>query len=119
MNAIKLPAREVPFPSSISAEARESLIAMEQNKEWVRFGYPDPKDKEAWRAFVAQVNAGMLQSAALYRDAGRPGIRSETATMNGVRVYISTPDDMPASAQCRPRCAASSTRTGASDSVTR
>ena len=96
-----VPQREIPWPAGISAEARASLIAMEQNKEWVRFTYPDPADAEAWRSFVEQINASMLVNSPLYRDAERPGICSETTRMGGVTVHISTPENMAPEAKGR------------------
>ena len=98
---LKLPQRDVPWPAAISDAARESLIAMEMNKAWVKFEYPDPKDKEAWRAFAQQVDAGLLVAQPMYALAERPGIRSETVTMGGARVHISTPENIRPAAEGR------------------
>jgi acetyl esterase/lipase len=93
-SSLVVPQREVPWPAAISAAARESLIAMEMNKAWVTFKYPDPKDKEAWRAFVKQVDAALIVAQPMYALAERPGIRSETRAMGSARVHISTPEKL-------------------------
>ena len=100
--SLHVPPREIPWPSSISAEARAALVAMEQNKAaTTQFTYPDPKDAEAWRSFVEQANANILVNVPFYSVAERPGIRSETTTMGGVTVHVSTQEVMTQEAQGR------------------
>lgn len=99
---IRLPERWIPWPKGVSQQARDMLHTLHANS--VTGGpaaYPDHNDKEAWRAFVAVVNEAILANSELYAVAHRPGILSETTTIDGVTVHIATPENLPEEARGR------------------
>lgn len=83
-----VPARSLPVPGDVSPEA-QALTAMPLRKDWDR----PPSTPEGWRALaqtgaatVAQNVPGMLE---------RLHVRLESTTMDGVKVFVLTPDAMP------------------------
>jgi epsilon-lactone hydrolase len=83
---IHLPSREIPVPSSLSAEAR-ALMAV---KLPAAPPYPALDDLEGWRSRVAEQEAVMRDLIA-DRVAGAP-VQVEEVTAEGVPVYVITPD---------------------------
>ncbi len=83
-----VPARSLPVPGDVSPEA-QALIAMPLRKDWDR----PPSTPEGWRALtqagaatVAQNVPGMLE---------RLHVKMESTTMDGVKVFVLTPEAMP------------------------
>ena len=83
-----VPARSLPVPGDVSPEA-QALIAQPLRKDWDR----PPSTPEDWRALaqagaaaVAQNVPGMLE---------RLHVKMESTTMDGVKVFVLTPDAMP------------------------
>jgi monoterpene epsilon-lactone hydrolase len=98
-DGLVLPQRTIPWPTSVSQAARDRLVQMHRDAAAADITMPDPTDKEAWRAYVAMVDAVLLERPGFYAVAERPGITSETTTIGGVQVHISTPDALPADAR--------------------
>ena len=88
---ISLPARDIPPPTTISAEARAALSegAVTPAPIW-----PPPEDLEAWRTAVAEGMAMWEPIAALVLSTARASV--ETRTLGGVTCHVATP--APASA---------------------
>ena len=87
--ALHVPARDIPAPSSISADARAALRAVLPELP----PYPALDDRPAWRSLVAQFNATL---AGMIRDRFSPlpgHVRRETIA--GVRVEVAEPDVTP------------------------
>ena len=83
-----VPARSLPVPGDVSPEV-QALIAQPLRKDWDR----PPSTPEGWRALaqsgggaVAQNVPGMLE---------RLHVRMERTTMDGVKVFVLTPEAMP------------------------
>ena len=83
-----VPARSLPVPGDVSPE-EQALIAQPLRKDWDR----PPSTPEGWRALadagaaaVAPNVPGMLE---------RLHVRMERATMDGVKVFVLTPEAMP------------------------
>src|SRR5271170_6509068 len=83
---IHLPSREIPPPSSLSAEAR-ALMAVKLPQAPP---YPALNDLEEWRSWVAGQEA-MMQDLMLDGVAGAP-VSVEETEVPGVPVYVITPD---------------------------
>lgn len=84
--SLRLPARRIPLPGSISGAAREFLLS----QSGPRRHYPAPTDLAAWRRLVESYNATFLEIM-------RPKLRVVAATvsraaLNGVPVYIGQPE---------------------------
>ncbi|MBL7487553.1 alpha/beta hydrolase fold domain-containing protein [Frankia sp. AgB1.9] len=83
--SLHLPARDIPIPSSVSAEARAILAAPRQ----AAAAYPPPDDVPAWKAMIAAQDAAV---AAMVDS--RPvdaAVTVEDAEFDGVPVYVVTP----------------------------
>ena len=87
-----VPPRQLPLPRAVSPAARALLAQLARNNGWEQMPRVDPDDKEAWRAFVEQVNAAILSSPGIYAVAHRDGIHSETTRLGGAVVHVATPD---------------------------
>lgn len=89
-----LPARELPYPRSISAEARAVLAkAYEQRASSSR---PSVNDPEAWERHVETVEAPLLPM--LEPLLAAPGATLEERAVGGATLYVATPDERQADA---------------------
>lgn len=82
---ISLPARLIPWPKSISDEARAMLTGAESAP---RVPMPVPGDVDAWRAFIAELDRDLLPIAEYWLD---PAIPMETKEIAGVTVHFARP----------------------------
>ncbi|HEY7107767.1 MAG TPA: alpha/beta hydrolase [Acidimicrobiia bacterium] len=83
---MKLPARDIPVPSSVSAEAQAVLAAGPMSTAG---DYPALDDHEAWRTMIAASNESIMLSLA--PRAGQLGAHLDTAEVAGVPVCVVTP----------------------------
>jgi epsilon-lactone hydrolase len=86
---IHLPSRDIPPPSSLSPEAR-ALMAVTLPKS---APYPALDDLDGWRAMVAEQEA-VMRDLIVGRVAGAP-VQVEEREVEGVPVYVITPDGTP------------------------
>jgi len=92
MNGIlHLPARDIPLPQSISAEARALLAAIAERP--VRGEMPEGNDPVAWKRAIAEAEEGVLPF--LRPLDGLPGLTRDTVSMAGVTTYVATPEGAP------------------------
>jgi epsilon-lactone hydrolase len=82
-----LPARDIPIPTSVSAEAQAAMAMppMEQPAS------PPLDDLDAWRTMIAEYDA-VIDSIMSARTADAP-VQVEGLDVDGVHVYQITPDD--------------------------
>ena len=86
----RIPARDIPLPMSISAEAQAHLTApVSQRPE-----YPPPHDKAAWRALVAAADEGLLPLLRRINPAAPAQVEERDA--DGARVFDILPASVPA-----------------------
>lgn len=85
---VTLDKRMIPWPRSISPQARASLQAA-AGRPVVPF--PDVADSAAWRELIAQVNEGMV----VYAAPADPKIPVTTEMLAGVTVHRARPVDLP------------------------
>ena len=91
VDGIQLPARFLPFPRSISSEARTNLVALAEQRAAVSSEAASlPDDPAEWSALVEMVNAGVV--AMLVASRGAPRATSETLKVEGLTLYVSTPE---------------------------
>jgi len=86
---VTLPSRTIPWPLSISDEARSALQAAAAQPE---ISFPDPADSSAWRTLIAKVDHDM----SAYIRAPDPKIVLATEKLQGVTVHRARPVDLPA-----------------------
>ncbi len=86
---IHLPERVIPIPASISPEAR-AVLAMPRGR---LTGFPALGDKDGWRSYIAQSNAGM--EAMMAPMAASLPATAALETIAGVPVYIAEPETIP------------------------
>ena len=99
--SVAVPARQIPFPASISAEARaklKQLVGADGVPLNSLFSMPQPDDHAAWIAVKAA--ADRQYAAAVKGLAGT--LRSQTVTVNtdGATIHIATPETI-----SNPECA--------------
>ena len=87
----QLPARAIPFPSSISAQARERLAWMAANPRPAR---PENEDPVAWKAATAAADANMV--AMLAPRCQGMDLERDEIVLAGVPVFVSRPQNAPA-----------------------
>lgn len=83
-----IPAHPLPVPDTVS-EAMKGVVGAPLPESWNVV----PKTAQAWRDLAAASGEGAGPVLAEIRE--KLGVRLEVATLAGVRVYISTPVDMP------------------------
>jgi monoterpene epsilon-lactone hydrolase len=86
---VHLPARDIPIPASLSPQA-QAILTMEP------FGgspYPPLDDPEAWRRRAAESDASIVQM--MGDRASQVPANVEEVELDGVRVYVITPHDLP------------------------
>jgi acetyl esterase/lipase len=86
--AISLPAREIPVPTSVSAEA-QAVLALGTLRASQR--YPAPDDLEGWRAYVRANNLLMREALGEADDAT---VTFEEIEADGARIDVITPADI-------------------------
>lgn len=87
VGTLKLPARELRLPRSISAQARAVLGNAYANRP--EGGPPEADDKEGWSRFVKQREAPLLPLIEAFMSL--PGADVEEMYMDGAKVYVATP----------------------------
>jgi epsilon-lactone hydrolase len=98
---VKLEARTVPFPRSISAEAQAALrrsVGEDGVPNNARYVMPPPEDHAAWRA--VQAAADTQYAAAVAALAGSLRASVETIALGETTVHVATPAEI-----ARPECA--------------
>jgi epsilon-lactone hydrolase len=83
-DALQVPARSIPIPSSISHEA-QAILAM---GSLVVPPYPDPGDFEGWRRYARQADTVLME---LLDDQADDGVRTDTLDAEGVATFTATP----------------------------
>ena len=83
-----VPARSLPVPGDVSPEA-QALIAMPLRKDW---DHP-PSTPEGWKALAQTGGAAVAQNVPGMLE--RLHVRMEATTMDGVKVFVLTPEAMP------------------------
>lgn len=91
--ALSVPARVVPVPSSISAEA-QGVLAM---GPMVGADLPALDDLEGWRSYVAAADAGLVAMMGGLAEQARAEVT--VLDVGGVTVHDIRPDDVPADDQ--------------------
>ena len=87
---MRTPARDVPIPAHLSAEARAQLsMTMLANPPW-----PEVDDVPAWRALVERMD--QMGEAGLSMMAQSVDADVEEIDVDGVRVFVATPRGLPA-----------------------
>jgi epsilon-lactone hydrolase len=89
--AITVGPRAIPLPAALSARARQELLQFYKTDSTGGLEHPDPSDRLAWQAFVARVNAAILEFSPVYSIADRPGVTCETQTLGGTTVHVAVP----------------------------
>src|SRR5579872_3519425 len=92
---IRLPARDVPIPGSISPQAQNSL--WEQSSNPVS-QYPDLADTAAWLEMQTNANAAMVLDFRTRPRLGRDiegHVRSQPIEMDGVAGFLASPVSEP------------------------
>ena len=86
--AILLPAREIPVPTSVSAEAQAvmAMPAMEQPE------FPPVDDVDAWRVMIADHDRAI--AALMAERMASAAVKTEELDLDGLRVYEITPIDV-------------------------
>ncbi len=86
LTPVSLPARDIPPPATISADAREALSA---GAAMPATNWPSPHDLEAWRTAVIASDAMWGPVAAQMLAASRSPV--QTRTIAGVTCHVATP----------------------------
>jgi epsilon-lactone hydrolase len=88
-SSVHLPARDIPVPGSVSPQA-QAIMAM------APFGsspYPPLDDIEGWRTMAAERDALIVQMVGDRASQVKADV--EETELDGVRVYVITPHDLP------------------------
>ena len=85
---VTLGQRTIPWPLSISAQARDALRAAAERP---LIPFPDPADTDAWRVLIEQVNRAMMA----YSRPEDPKIPVATEILSGVTVHRARPIGAP------------------------
>ena len=93
-DGVHVPERFIPFPRSISSEARTNLAALVAQRPAVSFDAEPslPDDPAEWAALVALVDAGIV--AMHLASHGAPKATTETLDIEGLTIYRSTPAEI-------------------------
>jgi len=86
---LHLEARDIPVPTSLSPQA-QAIIAMAPS---VKTTYPPVDDVEGWRAMAAERDAVIVEFVGARAAEVRADV--EEVDVDGVRVYVITPHDLP------------------------
>ena len=88
--ALQVPARVVPVPTSVSAEA-QAFLAMGPLRS---AGYPTLDDAEGWRTMIAATNEMVLESFSASGLMSPDGFEIDEIAADGVRIFVITPTDL-------------------------
>lgn len=92
-DGIQVPERFIPFPRSISPEARTNLAALVAQRPPVVEVEPSlPADPAEWADLVGLVDAGIV--AMFVASRGTPKATTETLDIEGLTIYRSTPAEI-------------------------
>jgi monoterpene epsilon-lactone hydrolase len=93
-DGIQVPERFIPFPRSISPEARTNLAALVAQRPAASTEAEPllPEDPAEWAALVELVNAGVV--AMLLGSHGAPKAITKTLDIEGLTIHQSTPVDI-------------------------
>src|ERR1700712_2073346 len=83
---LSIPARETPVPAHLSPAAQATLVSIPSPVD-----YPPIEDKAAWKAYVAKADEQV--QTMLANIGGSPRAEVIERNLDGVPVYIATPDD--------------------------
>ena len=89
-NVLKVPAREIPVPRSVSPEAQAYLA----RPPMPAFPYPALHDVEAWHTMIATIEE---MSSARLKESGKVsdvGFEVDEISVGGVTVFVVTPPDV-------------------------
>lgn len=89
---IRLPARDVPLPTSVSDAARaslERLVGPDGVPVNARYVMPPPEDRDAWARMKAAVDAQYGEAARRFAGSLRSTV--ETLTLGATIVHVATP----------------------------
>ena len=88
--ALEVPARVVPVPTTVSAEAQAVLAAGPMGAA----PYPALDDIEAWRSMIATTDAMVAERFAGAGLTSPEGLEVEDTSVDGVTVYVVTPSGL-------------------------
>jgi len=88
---IRLPARDIPLPASMSPEARARFAAIADTPP--RSAMPEGDDPVAWKRAIAEAEESVVPM--LRPLDALPGFARETISAAGVTTYVATPDGAP------------------------
>ena len=89
---LPVPAKSLAVPTADISPAMQAFIAKPLNPDW-NFHPTGPKAGEEWRAMANKIAAGVEPGLPAMRE--RLHVKTEDSTIDGVKVTIVTPDDMP------------------------
>ena len=89
---LPVPAKSLAVPTADISPAMQAFIAKPLNPDW-NFHPAGPKAGEEWRAMANKIAAGVEPGLPAMRD--RLHVKTEESTIDGVKVTIVTPDDIP------------------------
>ena len=92
--AREVPAKTVAVPGTVSPEL-QAVIAQPLRANWDK----PPTTPEGWTELVKQLEAGAAPTVAPMAE--RLHVKIEASTIDGVRVYVLTPDDIPVQNRAR------------------
>lgn len=87
---LRIPAREIPLPASISPQAQSFIKGRPEPAEPA---YPPVSDKEAWRAYITKSDTGLLPL--LQARAGDLDVEFQTIVLGKSLAYDVRPQDSP------------------------
>ena len=89
---LPVPAKSLAVPTADISPAMQAFIAKPLNPDW-NFHPTGPKAGEEWRAMANKIAAGVEPGLPAMRE--RLHVKTEDSTIDGVKVTIVTPDDIP------------------------
>ena len=84
----EVPARSLPVPADVSPEIQK-LIALPLRQNW----NAPPTTPEGWQTLADTLGAGLAKQVPAMRE--RLHVKVEPSTIDGVKVFIVTPDTIP------------------------
>ena len=90
MTPLQVPAKTLQVPTADISPEMQKFIAAPLNAGWTFH----PKTGEEWRAMADKIAAGVVPGLPAMQE--RMHVKVESSTIDGVRVNIVTPDDIPA-----------------------
>ena len=89
---LQVPAKSLAIPTADISPEMQAFIAKPLNPDW-NFHPTGPKAGEEWRAMANKIAAGVEPGLPAMRE--RLHVKTEESTIDGVKVTIVTPDDIP------------------------